>query len=27
LIRFFNENEIFDFEQTTLNFLYANDEI
>ena len=27
LIRFFTENEIFDFEQTTLNFLYANDEI
>jgi len=27
LARFFNNDEIFDFEQSGLNFLYANDEI
>ena len=27
LARFFNENEIFEFNHTMLNFLYANDEI
>ncbi|MEI8273111.1 MAG: nucleoside-diphosphate kinase [Paludibacter sp.] len=27
LARFFNENEIFEFDQHNLNFLYANDEI
>ena len=27
LARFFNEDEIFEFEQAGLNFLYANDEI
>ncbi len=27
LARFFNQNEIFEFDQHNLNFLYANDEI
>jgi len=27
LARFFSDNEIFDFNQNSLNFLYANDEI